>query len=180
MEELKCAILQTNRLDLTAATFDHIRAETESSERLAKLLETRVEPGWPPGEYDRDAQDFFGCRLKEGGASVVGWYVWYAIRREEESRPSMLVGAGGYLGPPNEKGEVEIGFSIMPSSQGHGYATEMAKALVLNALRDIRVQRIIAHTTPDNIASVNVLMKSGFRYVRDQESGNDLFQILRN
>ena len=61
MEELKCAGLQTNRLDLTAATFDHIRAETESSERLAQLLETRVEPGWPPGEYDRDAQDFFGA-----------------------------------------------------------------------------------------------------------------------
>jgi [ribosomal protein S5]-alanine N-acetyltransferase len=179
--KLKRVTLRTNRLELEAATFDHISAEMESSEHLARLLGTRVEPGWPPGEYDRDAQDFFGCRLREEGMSVVGWYVWYAVRREEEDQPSMLVGAGGYFGPPNEKGEVEIGFSMMPSSQGHGYATEMANALVSNAFADIRVHRIIAHTPPDNLASVKVLTKSGFRCVhQDQESGNDLFEILRN
>lgn len=172
-------MLGASHLDLTAATLDHIKAEMESSEHLARLLGTQVEPGWPPGEYDSAAQEFFGCRLKEGGMSVVGWYVWYAVQREEEGRSSMLVGAGGYFGPPNEKGEVEIGFSVMPSSQGRGYATEMAKALVSNAFGDIRVRRIVAHTTPGNIASVTVLMKSGFRFVcRNQESGNDLFQII--
>jgi len=177
---LKCVKLRTNRLELTAATIDHIRAETKSSEHLARLLGTQVETGWPPGEYDRDARGFFGCCLKEGGTSVVGWYIWYAVRGEGEGRSSMLVGAGGYFGPPNEGGEVEIGFSMMPSSQGHGYATEMAKALVSNAFGDIRVQRVIAHTHPDNIASVKVLTKCGFRCTyRDQESGNDLFEILR-
>lgn len=177
---MKRVTLRTNRLELEAATFYHISAEMESSEHLARLLRTRVEPGWPPGEYDRDAQEFFGCRLKEESMSVIGWYIWYAVRREEEDRPSLLVGAGGYFGPPSEKGEVEIGFSMMPSSQGYGYATEMAKALVSNAFADTRVHRIIAHTTPDNIASVRVLTKSGFRYVhQDQVSGNDLFEVLR-
>ncbi|MCE5265664.1 MAG: GNAT family N-acetyltransferase [Deltaproteobacteria bacterium] len=181
MEEVKCVRLRTNRLELTAATFDHICAEVESSEHLARLLGTRVEPGWPPGEYDRDAQEFLGCCLKEGGMSVVGWYVWYAIRQEEEEQSSILVGAGGYFGPPSKKGEVEIGFSVMPSSREHGYATEMVQALVSNAFGDARVQKIVAHTNPDNIASVKVLMKSGFRYVcLDQESGNDLFEILRS
>jgi [ribosomal protein S5]-alanine N-acetyltransferase len=181
VEELKCVRLRTNRLELLAATSDHISAEMESSEHLARLLGTRVEPGWPPGEYDRNAQEFFGCRLREEGTSVVGWYVWYAVRQEEERQPSMLVGAGGYFGPPNKKREVEIGFSMMPSSQGHGYATEMAKALVTNAFGDIRVQRIVAHTTSGNIAAVKVLTKSGFRCVhRDQESGNDLFEIPKS
>lgn len=181
-EELKSVrVLRTNRLELIAATFDHICAETESPEHLARLLHARVESGWPPGEYDRDAQDFFGSRLKEEGPSVVGWYSWYAVRREEEGRSSVLVGAGGYLGPPNEKGEVEIGFSVMPLSQGYGYATEMAKALVSNAFGDIRVRRILAHTTPHNVASVRVLAKSGFRRVsRDHESGHDLFEILKS
>lgn len=180
MEEPKNGTLRTDRLELTAATLDHIHAEMESSEHLARLLRTQVEPGWPPGDYDRDAQEFFGCRLKEGGTSVVGWYVWYAVRREEENQPSILVGAGGYLGPPNEGGEVEIGFSMMPSVRGYGYATEMTRALVSNAFCDIRVHKVIARTTSDNMASVKVLMKSGFRYVRRDPSGNDVFEILRS
>ena len=181
VEERKCGRLETNRLVLTAATFEHICAEMESPQHLARLLGTRVEPGWPPGDYDRGAQEFFCSRLKECGKSAVGWYVWYAVRRKEDSQLSTLVGAGGYFGPPDEKGEVEIGFSMMPSSRGHGYATEMSKALVSNAFAGTRVQRIVAHTTPANVASVKVLMKSGFSYVcRDRESGTDLFQIFRS
>ncbi len=172
--------IPTHRLELTAATIDHIFAEMESSERLAQLLGTQVESGWPPGEYDRDAQEFFACRLKEGGASVVGWYVWYAVQREKENQTSILVGAGGYFGPPNEAGEVEMGFSIMPSVRGDGYATEMTRALVSNAFRDIRVNKVIARTTSENIASVKVLMKSGFSCVCRDQSGNDVFEILRN
>jgi RimJ/RimL family protein N-acetyltransferase len=181
VNEFKCVRLQTNRLELTAATFDHLCAEIESSERLACLLGARVEPGWPPGEYDRNAQEFFRYRLKEGGISVIGWYAWYAVRREELARSSILVGAGGYFGPPGEKGEVEIGFSVMPSSRREGFATEITEALVANAFNDMRVQNVVARTNPHNIASVKVLMKSGFRYVcRDRGSGTDLFQISRN
>ena len=181
MQERECGRLETGRLVLIAATLEHICAEMESPQRLARLLATRVEPGWPPGDYDRGAQEFFCSRLKECGLSVVGWYVWYAVGREEGGQRSKLVGAGGYFGPPDEKGEVEIGFSVMPSSRGHGYATEMSAALVSNAFEDNRVQRIVAHTTPDNIGSVKVLVKSGFSYVcRDPESGTDLFQILRS
>jgi RimJ/RimL family protein N-acetyltransferase len=112
--------------------------------------------------------------------SVVGWYVWYAVRREEENQSSILVGAGGYFGPPNEGGEVEIGFSVMPSMRGHGYASEMTKAFVSNAFSDLRVQKVIAHTTPDNMASVKVLTKSGFYYVCRDRSGTDVFEILRS
>jgi RimJ/RimL family protein N-acetyltransferase len=173
--------LRTNRLELTAATLDHICAEMESSEHLACLLGARVEPGWPPGEYNRDAQEFFKYRLKEGGISVIGWYLWYAVRREELGQSSTLVGAGGYFGPPSKKGEVEIGFSVMPSSRRLGYATEMAEALVSNAFCDIRVQKVVARTNSDNIASVKVLFKSGFRYVcLDKGSGTNLFQISKN
>ena len=64
--------LSTNRLELVSATFDHVCAELESAQRLASLLKAHVKPGWPPGEYDRDAQRFFRDRLKEGGAAVIG------------------------------------------------------------------------------------------------------------
>jgi [ribosomal protein S5]-alanine N-acetyltransferase len=179
VNELNHLKLQTDHLVLTAATFDLICKEIEAPEQLASLLGAQVEPGWPPGEYDRDAQEFIRDRLQGGGISVVGWYNWYAVLREELGKFSPLVGAGGYFGPPSEEGEVEIGFSMMPSWRGLGLATEMAKALIVHAFTDARVQRVIAHTSAQNAASIKVFMKCGFRHVcRDQESGNDLFEFL--
>lgn len=173
--------LLTKRLELTAATMDHVCAELEAPESLAALLNARAEPGWPPGEYDRNAQEFFLNRLKEGGMSVVGWYCWYAVLHESAGRPSVLVGAGGYFGPPDEKGEVEIGFSIMPAWQGAGYATETARALIENAFNDVRVKKVVAHAAPENPASCRVLEKCGFRRLSlNEESGNHRFEILQN
>jgi [ribosomal protein S5]-alanine N-acetyltransferase len=173
--------LSTHRLDLVPATLDHINAELEAPEHLAALLGAQVESGWPPGEYDRGAQEFFRDRMKEGGADVVGWYGWYAIMRGTMNHPSVVVGAAGYFGPPSPEGAVEIGFSVMPEQQGFGYAIEMAGALVEHAFADGRVNKIIAHTTPANVASRKVLERCGFRYVRHEElSGNDLFEIPGN
>ncbi len=181
MNETVSVRLTTNRLELIAATLNHVCAELEAPESLAALLNAQVEPGWPPGEYDRNAQEFFRDQLKEGGLSVVGWYGWYAVRRGSRSHPSVLIGAGGYFGPPGEDGVVEIGFSIMPTWQSYGYATELAEMLIRNAFTDIRVQKVIAHTTPMNLASCKVLEKCGFNYVRrNEESGNRLYEIIRN
>ena len=177
MNTQKLLMLRTNRLNLVAATLDHVSAELESPERLARLLNVRVDHGWPPGEYDRSAQEFFRERLAEGGMAVIGWYGWYAIALEERR----LVGAGGYFGPPAEEGTVEIGFSVMPAWRGRGYATEMAQALVANAFEDVHVQKVLAHAHPNNAASITVLTRSGFGLVgRDQESGTDLFHIVRS
>ena len=181
MNESKPIKLSTNRLELIAATPDHICAELEAPKHLAFLLNSQVEPGWPPGEYDRGAQEFFRDRLIEGGVAVIGWYTWYAIRRGSPDQPSVVVGACGYFGPPSEGGEVEIGFSVMPAWQGMGYATEMARALIGHALTDSRVRKVIAHTTADNVASSKVLEKCRFVFVcTNEESGNKRFEILRN
>ena len=138
MKEGESVILQTHRLDLIAATFDLVCAELESPGHLGSLLSAQVDPGWPPGQYDRDAQEFFRDRLAAGGMTAVGWYGWYAVRRGGYDGPSFLVGAGGYFGPPDASGTVEIGFSVLPSRRGMGYASEMAGALVANAFADTR------------------------------------------
>ena len=49
----------TERLLLVASTLDHLRAELASPAKLASLLNVEVPSDWPPGEYDRSAQEFF-------------------------------------------------------------------------------------------------------------------------
>lgn len=180
MNEIKSMEMFTNHLKLIAANLDHVCAELKAPECLASLLDALVEPGLPPGEYDRDAQEFFRDRLREGGLGVVGWYGWYAVRRVNPDEPSVLVGAAGYIGPPNDAGEVEVGFSMMPRWQGLGYATEICRALVENALADVRVKKVVAHASPSNLSSCRVLEKCGFHSEDvDEETGNKSFEILR-
>lgn len=153
--------LQTHRLDLIAATVELLDAELDSCERLASLLDALVPSGWPPGEYDRSATEFFRDRLLKEPAAL-GWLGWYAILRATQGAPATLVGSGGYFGPPDQQGSVEIGYSILPAFEGRGFATEIAQALVEHAFAAPGVRRIIAHTRPENIGSIKVLDRCGF------------------
>ena len=85
------------------------------------------------------------------------------VHREDRS----VIGAGGYKGPPDEAGTVEIAYGIVPAYQGQGYATEAASALVAFAVERVDVRMIRAHTMPDGNASMRVLVKSGFQLVGD-------------
>jgi len=141
----------TDRLDLIAATLKHLLAELESSKQLASSLNTVIGTDWPPGEYDRGAQEFFRDQLLENGEKAIGRYGWYAIRRASVGQQAVVVAACGYFGPPTRTGEVKIGCSVPRSFRGQGYATEIAQALARIAFSDSRVHRVIARTTLKNL-----------------------------
>ena len=157
--------IRTRRLTLYAATLEHIRTELENPAALTVLLGAEVSAAWPSGEYDRDAMEFFRSRFEEEGAEAEGWYGWYAVREGDHEGPRALVGAGGYLGPPDPSGVVEIGFSILSEWQRRGYASEIVEALVTHAFAQPGVTQVIAHTTVSNVASVAVLTRCGFQPV---------------
>ena len=147
---------------LVAAGVEHLRVELEVPGELAALLRAVVSPSWPPGEYDHEAMAFFRARLEAGGEDTAGWYGWYAICEGDGESARTLVGAGGYMGPPDAEGTVEIGYSVLPEFRGRGYASQMVAALVARAFGDGRVRRVVAHTTEANTASVAVLVRCGF------------------
>jgi RimJ/RimL family protein N-acetyltransferase len=154
-------LIRTARLELLAATLDLIAAELEGPEALGALLGVPVPASWPPGEYDRDALEFFTSRLVAGGPSELGWYNWYAISIGADGRRESLVAGAGYLGPPLD-GVVEIGYSVVPEARGRGFATEMVQALADRALSVDGVHTVIAHTLASNTPSQGVLKRSGF------------------
>jgi RimJ/RimL family protein N-acetyltransferase len=154
-------LLRTERLDLVAATLEHLEAELASPSTLDQMLGVHIPPGWPPGEYDRDALEFFHAQLKAGGPERVGWYTWYAITRNPQGQRESLVAGAGYLGPPFD-GTAEIGYSVIPSARRNGFATEIVAALVDNAFAVPTIDRVIAHTSDANEASTHVLLRCGF------------------
>ncbi|NQZ81972.1 MAG: GNAT family N-acetyltransferase [Colwellia sp.] len=159
----------SGRLELISSSAEHIRIELNTPEKLGAKLNAIVSGAWPSGEYDKDAMEFFLKCFKEGGENAKGWYGWYAINIDPNDGVRELVGSGGYFGPPDSSGIVEIGYSILPSWQRRGYATELVKILVGNAFSFESINKVIAHTDTENIASVGVLNDCGFKQKTSQE-----------
>jgi ribosomal-protein-alanine N-acetyltransferase len=155
--------IRTARLELVAARLELFEAELSGHELLGLTLGAIVPPSWPPGEYDRNAAAYFRDRLFEAGEAVAPWYAWYAICLARPDRAATLIGCGGFFGPPTPDGTVEIGYSIVPECRRLGYATEMVRALMAHAFATPEVRRILAEADVENLASITVLNRCGFR-----------------
>ena len=154
--------IPTARLTLMPATQALLQLELSDKVAFAARLGVRLPEDWPPGEYDADAIQFFLEKLTEGGPDAAGWYGWYAILKDASGEPNALVGCAGYLGPPDETGSVEIGYSICERWRGLGLAKELVRALMDNALK-LGANKIVAHTSEANPASISVLRSCGFQ-----------------
>ena len=171
--------IRTMRLELVAATLTHVLAELSGREALASHLSVELPPSWPPGEYDRDALEFFRGKLEAAVPEEHGWYNWYVMSLSGMERHSLVAGAG-YLGPPSSDGVVEIGYSVVPEARGEGYATEIVQALVAHAFESPAVRLVIAHTHESNAASSSVLSRCGFQPVGSATAdGNTLYEHPR-
>jgi RimJ/RimL family protein N-acetyltransferase len=85
---------------------------------------------------------------------------YYRITRLADGH---AIGGIGFKGRP-AGGCVEIGYGLAPSGRGSGYAAEAAAAL-LGLAAHHGMTRVVAATTPDNVASVRTLVRAGFRLV---------------
>ena len=173
------ATILTGRLSLIPATATHVLAELRGNSAFGDLIHAVVPASWPPGEYNRDAQQYFLNSLNEAGEAGVGWFGWYAVRHADQHAPATLVGCGGYFGPPSVTGVVEIGYSVCPEFKGKRYASEMTQALVTHVLQHAAVSRVIAHTHASNHASMAVLRKCGFAQAEcSDQTGAVLFERM--
>lgn len=99
-----------------------------------------------------------GMLFKSGPPQSPGPWGHYQV---VERAGGTVVGGIGFFGPP-EGGVTEIGYGIVPSRQGNGYATEAVNAMVAIAWEQPETAAVIANTDAGNVASQRVLQKAGF------------------
>ncbi|WP_406012213.1 GNAT family N-acetyltransferase [Streptomyces sp. NBC_00984] len=117
-------------------------------------------PGYPsPGEKAA-AERFLDTCARTGDPSPFGSY---EIRRREDGR---VIGGMGFHGAPDENGNVTIGYGLVPSARGMGYASEALRAL-LRFAREQGVSRVHGDADLDNIASQRVMEAVGMRLVKE-------------
>jgi len=149
-----------SRLELIPATAALVRAEMECSESFFRMLGVQPVDDWPPVDT-ADALPFFLEQL-EKGPEMDGWLAWYLVLPGKSEGESVLVGNGGFKGPPGSNGVAEIGYFVRSTHRGCGYGTEAVHRLVEYALSRAGAKLLIAQTQHDNIASIRLLKKVGF------------------
>jgi RimJ/RimL family protein N-acetyltransferase len=169
-------IVQTPRLLMLAASRALLTAELHKPQYFPVLLGAALPASWPPGDYDREAMQYFLERLTVGGREAAGWYNWYALRKAEGDTPRTLVGSGGFMGPPDAAGTAEIGYSIADEWRGQGLGIELVSGLVQQAAATGQVRRLVARARADNPASQQVLVRNGFAPVGPAAEGHVRFE----
>ncbi len=80
-------------------------------------------------------------------------------------------------GIPGIEGAVEIGWGLVPSAWGHGFAREAAGACLAWGFANLDVDRIVAITTPGNTASWGLMERLGMTRRRDLDFGHPVLPI---
>jgi RimJ/RimL family protein N-acetyltransferase len=148
--------LETQRLRFVPFSPELLKAASSDKARLAQMLGAAIPDSWP-GPDLAEALPSFADHLEQTSASW-GWD-GFIIHKAD----GVLIGDIGLMGGPNTEGVAEIGYSIVPEYRDHGYATEMARALIAWAFQQDGLSVITAKTRQDNLASINVLTRVGMR-----------------
>ncbi|WLQ37734.1 GNAT family N-acetyltransferase [Streptomyces castrisilvae] len=90
----------------------------------------------------------------------------YEIRLREDGA---VIGGVGFHRAPDERGSVTIGYGLVESARGKGYASEALRAL-LRFARDQGVAQVLGDADADNIASQRVMAAAGMRLVAEDAS----------
>ncbi|MFF4102802.1 GNAT family N-acetyltransferase [Streptomyces sp. NPDC001903] len=153
MDDLVTARLVLHPMTVSEAE-QLVAGESDSGARWA--------PGYPTDGDVSAARRFLGICADTGDPQPFGNY---EIRRREDG---LAIGGVDFHGPADENGSVTIGYGLVPSARGKGYASEALRGLLLFA-RARGVSRVKGDADHDNIASQHVMTAAGMRPTGEDE-----------
>jgi RimJ/RimL family protein N-acetyltransferase len=147
---------------VTARLVLHPITVSESERVLAGRRDDRWAPGYPTEGDVFAARRFLDTCAKAGDPQPFGNY---EIQGREDG---LVIGGVGFHGPADETGTVTIGYGLIPSARGKGYASEALRELLLLA-HSRGVARVKGDTDHENLASQHVMTAAGMRLASEDE-----------
>jgi RimJ/RimL family protein N-acetyltransferase len=126
-----------------------------------------ADPAWAPLWRMRAAQ----VAADPAAAAWVTGALWDPGRR-------LVVGRGGFHGPPDAHGMVEVGYAVLPEHRRRGYARAALAVLLDRARRESAVRVVRLSIAPDNGASLAVSRPFGFAVVGEQVDEVDGLEVV--
>jgi ribosomal-protein-alanine N-acetyltransferase len=159
------AAMTALRLNLVDGTLALLTAALEGRSALETLLGVSIADDWSGFPEALPVL----CESYRTNPEGHPWGSLFFI--EPEVR--MLVGFGGFKGPPSADGVVEIGYAIAPAFRGKGLATHAVEQMVQRAFADTTVRAVDAHTLGHANPSTRVLEKSAFQKIAEFSDPNE-------
>ncbi|MFJ7158973.1 GNAT family N-acetyltransferase [Streptomyces sp. NPDC101118] len=149
---------------VTARLVLHPMSAADAERLLARapLPADRWAAGYPAEVDLVGARNFLTTCAESGDPGAFGAY---EIRRRSDGA---AIGGLGFHGPPDEEGGVTIGYGLIPSARGQGYATEALRALV-DLAWELGAHSVRGDTSHDNVASQRVMTAVGLRPVAEDD-----------
>jgi RimJ/RimL family protein N-acetyltransferase len=148
------ADLTFERLVTERLVLEPIAREVAEAVVAGDLSGLRVGEGWPHA----DTVDGLGMAVRHGHAP--GWFVTLG---------GEIIGDCGTHGPPDDAGDVEIGYGLAAPYRGRGYGNELVAAASAWLMSRPGVRRVVAREVlADNMPSRRALERAGFVLEREE------------
>ncbi len=147
---------------LTLLALDRELAALQASSRTAffNAIAVTHEAIWPPPPFEPGAFEW-AARHLEHDPEGEGWYGWALLANGGERAPPRIIGIAALIGRPDEDGDVELAFGLLPEFRGWGYGGESVRALAGWAFAH-GAQRVIAHLDAEDAHAAHTLARNGF------------------
>jgi len=161
-------VLETKRLRLA-----HLDPETDT-EFILRLVS---EPSFLHYIGDKGVRTLADARryITDGPQKSyeTNGYGLYKVELKTDSTPIGMCG----LVKRDTLPDADIGFAFLERYWGEGYAYESADAVMRYAREKLGIKRVLAITTPDNVASGKLLNKIGLRFDRLKKLSADAAEV---
>ncbi len=158
-------MIETTRLKLVPCTREHLEMLLSSEAALAEHLGVSLAEKWllfPESVA-------YSIKMIDDDPRALVWGMHLIVHNAENK----LIGCGGYKGAPDADGMVEFGYSVAPTYENQGLATEAARGLINKAFADPHVQMVDAHTLAEWNASTKILQKCGLTKIAEKHDPED-------
>lgn len=168
-------VIRSERLDLPLLSLDQLdRLAIGAGESVGTELGAMLPPVWL--EEVRWLAAMRAEQVRKHPADAP-WLLRGILLRAPDGRLEAI----GYLNfhaGPDERGMVEVGYTLLPEARGHGYAIEAVRAAFDWATRTHGIRLFRASVAPDNERSLNLISKLGFRQTGEQWDDEDGLELV--
>ncbi len=169
-------MVRSQRLDLVVMPLALLDAFVDGNATRARELADYTVPADFPGTAT-EVLELRRIQLAADPARLP-WSVRAMVRRDDR----VMIGFVNFHGPPGvndieEADAAELGWTVFADHRRQGYATETARRLMDWAREEHGVRRFISSTTPENVPSLRVHEKLGFRRTGQVVDGEIIFEL---
>lgn len=159
-------MMETERLILTPLTYDQLVKYCKADNSLENELNLNETSRTISAELKEALEQTILPNVADTTKDYLYSTLWIVISKQANK----MVGDICFVGEPNSKGEIEIGYGTYNEFQKKGFMTEAVGGIINWAKSQPKIFSILASTEKENIGSFTILLKNNFLKIGETET----------